>query len=184
MEGQEVSLDPQGKDLHIPHLARALALHPQVPIQSKRCQSDQLQAAPQTRITRDLQGPKPLAMPHQRRQIAVLTMIFAGLTIGLIAGVGSDPAVARKSQCRSVDARPLPSTVEAINMPCRKARRLVRYTTRHNRRPPRGWIYINPAGCEGIIVRRRDRKWVIAHDYRPRPGRQAVWSVIYRGCRS
>lgn len=78
---------------------------------------------------------------------------------------------------------PANSKVRAVNMSCERARRLVRITTETGRAPS-GWVYLNPAGCEGVIVRRRDRARVVARNYRLPKGAAGVRTIIYRGCKS
>lgn len=76
------------------------------------------------------------------------------------------------------------STATAVNMACRPARALVRATALGRGVAPGGWVFVNPAGCEGLIVRAADAAWVRAHGYRPRPDRPAVVATVYPGCRS
>lgn len=88
----------------------------------------------------------------------------------------ASPAVTRA--CRPVPANPQASVVRAVNMSCAKARWLVREQTFSGRTPAR-WV---PAGCEGMIVRRSDRPYVLSHGYRIPKGAPAVRAVVYRGC--
>lgn len=102
----------------------------------------------------------------------------------LVVAVASVPAAtAATRRCKPVAAKPRPSLVKAVNMTCRKARRLVRAQTFSGRTEP-GWVWINPAGCEGLIVRRRHRAYVLSHGYRLPKGAPGVRAVIFRGCRS
>ena len=90
-----------------------------------------------------------------------------------------------KRTCRPVPAgSEMASTVSAVNMSCKRARRIVRFATFHGQTAPRGWGFINPGGWEGLIVRRKQKKWVISHSYRVKPGMRAIYTVIYRGCTS
>lgn len=114
---------------------------------------------------------------------AVIVILVAFLLL-LVAESFVASATARERACSSVAAQPMASTVLAVNMSCRRARQLVASTTRNNRKAPRGWVYINPAGCEGFIVRTRDRGGFIKRQYRFQAGASGVRSNIYRGCRS
>lgn len=95
----------------------------------------------------------------------------------------SRAATAASRACKPIPARPRASYVRAVNMSCAKARWLVREQT-YSHRMPAGWVWINPAGCEGFIVRRRDQGYVLSHGYRLPTGAPAVRAVIYRGCAS
>jgi hypothetical protein len=114
---------------------------------------------------------------RSRTTIALLASLL------VLAAASAAPAPAATRICKPVAAAPEPSRVQAVNMSCSKARELVRRQTFSGRTAP-GWVWINPAGCEGLIVRRRDRAYVLSHGYRIPKGAPAVRAVIYRGCRS
>ena len=115
-------------------------------------------------------------------KVAGLLVIIALALMLLPSTTPSSAAPGR--HCKNVKAKPDSSPVRVVNISCRRARRIVRYATRHYQTAPRKWVFINPGGCEGMIVRKRDKNWVIRHTYRPRPGRPFIYTVIYSGCHS
>lgn len=86
--------------------------------------------------------------------------------------------------CKKVPHPAGASHVRAINMNCTAARSIVRRTAKNNGEPPAGWTFVNPAGCEGVIVRNGDVDWTANHRYRTPPGRPAISVVIFAGCNS
>jgi hypothetical protein len=102
-----------------------------------------------------------------------------------LALVGLSDAVAMPSPARSCAGFKLDgmqSGVRATSIGCRKARRIAkRFAT--TRALPRGWDASNPAGCEWLLFRKRDRDAVIQHGKPPR-GEPLVRTEVYRGCRS
>lgn len=115
----------------------------------------------------------------QAREGSISLAAIAVATVYLLLA----PSVADARRCKPIAARPEASSVRAINTNCNNARNLVWWQTFRGRTPP-GWVWINPGGCEGLIVRRRDRGYVISHGYQPRPGAPAAIATIFRGCRS
>ena len=121
-----------------------------------------------------------LALPLYRGVYRLET--YGSRTVSLRVARGPRPRLVRRV-CPSVPAPGTEaSTVVAYNMGCAAARSLVRRTVAAGRRAPAGWRHLNPAGCEGYIVRRADAAWVMRHGNSPRPGRPAVSTTIIAGC--
>lgn len=85
--------------------------------------------------------------------------------------------------CGSVrDPKGPRSKVHASQISCHRARRLVRRYVQKDKLA-RTWIAVNPAGCEYLMYRRRDRQ-VYEHQYSPRAGAPLIAFTKFRGCNS
>lgn len=88
-------------------------------------------------------------------------------------------------RCAEIPHSEGPSVVVAVNMSCRVARTVVAGTMNPSHTAPAGWAYINPAGCEGKIVRQADFQAALTSPSRRPPlGRPYVSVIIYAWCRS
>ena len=68
-------------------------------------------------------------------------------------------------------------------MACRRGRRIARRLAIDGRLP-RGWTARNPAGCEWVIFRRRDRRAIVNNGYRPPGDQPVIYTAFDRGCNS
>lgn len=86
-------------------------------------------------------------------------------------------------RCGSVgDPKGPRSKVRASAISCHRARRLARRYVQ-NDKLTRGWIAVNPGGCDYLMYRRRDRG-IYEHDYSPHAGAPIIQFTKFRGCNS
>jgi hypothetical protein len=104
------------------------------------------------------------------------------------AAVGAQPAAqaqtagaARACSGVAVDGQKVP--VRAKSISCARARPIARRFARGGGLP-NGWDSVNPAGCEHVLFRAKDRSYVLAHYYRAPAGAPQVNTVKFRGCSS
>ena len=97
----------------------------------------------------------------------------------------SDPVGADAAQraCRSVTVAGVESPVRATALSCTKARRIARRFAAGGHLP-RGWVGVNPAGCEWVLMRRVDRDRVVGNGYQAPRGVPTVSTTRDRGCTS
>lgn len=85
--------------------------------------------------------------------------------------------------CGSVkDPKGPRSEINASEISCLRARRLVRRYVQDDKLA-RTWIAVNPAGCEYLMYRRKDRD-VYDDQYSPHAGAPLIAFTKYRGCNS
>jgi hypothetical protein len=110
-----------------------------------------------------------------------LALLLAAAVAGLLGA--PDASAEAKKTCQKVTAGVERAPVYATHIACRRARRIVRRFVARDRLP-RGWTSLNPAGCEHVIFRRRDREPIMRNGYRAPPGVPLVATIRMRGCES
>lgn len=93
------------------------------------------------------------------------------------------PVAEAQRRCASVRVDGQRTPVYATAISCAKARRIALRFARDGKFV-RGWTGVNPAGCEWILMRRRDKADVIANGYQGAPGMPTVGVSRSRGCNS
>lgn len=92
----------------------------------------------------------------------VVAVLAAAALVAAPAAVADGSAFKR---CRAVVRDGVRNPVRAHAITCTKARRLARQLVRRHAFPAH-WTSSNPAGCEHVIFRRRDRAAVQRGDFR------------------
>jgi hypothetical protein len=105
------------------------------------------------------------------------------VAVEYIGSGAPDASAEAKKTCQKVTAGEERSPVYASHIACPRARRIVRRFVATDRLP-RGWTSLNPAGCEHVIFRRRDRERIVRNGYRAPPGVPLVATIRMRGCGS
>jgi hypothetical protein len=95
----------------------------------------------------------------------VIRIVVAVLAAAALLAGSSAADAATFKRCRAVVRDGVRNPVRAQAITCTKARRLARQLVRRHAFPPH-WTSSNPAGCEHIIFRRRDRAAVRRGDVR------------------
>jgi hypothetical protein len=90
-------------------------------------------------------------------------------------------ATAKLRSCGNLPERFESAPVSATAMKCKRARRIAARFVRRKARP-KGWIALNPAGCEWTLMRRKDRERVVANGYIGPRGVPTVRTTRDKGC--
>lgn len=131
-------------------------------------------------VTRALQSSTAVRGRLVRIPLGIATLWVVVLVVVLAAALVPPSASARS--CRSVRVEGKAVLVQASNVSCQRARPIARRFSASGA-VPRGWDRINPAGCEWVLFRRRDRARVIENGYSV-PGVPTIRTVRDRGCTS
>jgi uncharacterized membrane protein len=118
---------------------------------------------------------------HIKRSALLLSITAAVAVAAQPAAQAQTSGAARACSGVTVDGQKTP--VRATGVSCAKARKIARRFAVDGHLP-RGWDSVNPAGCEHVIFRARDRGYVLSHQYRAPGGAPLINAVKFRGCNS
>lgn len=110
-------------------------------------------------------------------------VVAAAVSAATLALAISPASTLAARQCKSVRVDGQRVSVSATSISCAKARRIALRFSRDGEFV-RGWTGVNPAGCEWVLMRRRDKDDVVENGYQAGPGMPVIGTSRMRGCTS
>lgn len=119
-------------------------------------------------------------MRARRLRLPLLAVLAVAVSVAVgPASQARSPRATRTCASVLVDGQKVP--VRATSISCTRARRVAK-TFATSGKLPRGWAGVNPAGCEHVLFHKRDRRYVLAHDYHAPSGHPLIRTARFRGC--